>query len=156
MGNFDLDWIQGVNWEKLRGDRLAKLRKEMAARDVEAFIAMTPPGIRYCVGSIGMALPKVHRYVVLGLTGEPILFELATDSLRVKQCAPWVKDVRLAIPIDMVPASALPDWGKQIRSALNELGVRDGKVGIDMITFGVLDALRGAGVKVVDGWPALL
>jgi len=84
-GQWALDWQEQVNFDRMRKERLEKVREVMRKRDLEAIIAFLPDNIRYITGARGIAVPKVWRYCVLVREEEPILFELGGDMGRVKE-----------------------------------------------------------------------
>ena len=82
---------RNIDFNRLRLDRLAKVQKEMAARDIGAMLLTDPINIRYATGVSVMPLwtaTNLARYALVPATGMPILFEYAKALFRADQFWP--------------------------------------------------------------------
>lgn len=156
------DWQQRVDFNRLRIDRLARLREQMNKHDLGALVLFAGANIRYATGSYqGNWKYNINiRYVVLPNGGEPILFETAGSDL---QCAkidmPWMADrIRPAMTWQWAEG-AIPfmaaRMAQSVVEALDSAGVRDERIGIDNIDMPALQALQESGLNIVNGWPAI-
>jgi len=155
-GQWALDWQEQVNFDRMRKERLEKVREVMRKRDLEAIIAFLPDNIRYITGARGIAVPKVWRYCVLVREEEPILFELGGDMGRVKENAPWLEGrIFPSIPVHFASNEGTKAWAKAIKEIL-ERSKAKGKLGLDSVSFRVMKALEAEGLSFVDGGPIMM
>jgi len=156
------DWQYRVDYQRLRDERLARARAEMEADDLGALVLYAGANIRYVTGSYqGNWKYNINiRYVVLPRGGEPVLFETAGSDLR---CAiidlPWMGDrIRPAMTWQWAEGAVSEMADKMVASVLEVLkehGVEKEKIGIDNLDMPALHAFEKAGIKVVNGWPAM-
>src|SRR6516164_7535998 len=76
----------GVDFTRLRRERLAKLQREMAARDIGALLLTNPVGIRYATGISIMPLwgaVNLAHYALIPAQGDPVVFEYCLACFRV-------------------------------------------------------------------------
>ncbi len=156
------DWEEGINFERLRKDRLQRTRDAMAKNGVGVMIASRFENIRYITGVRSqMQRPgRFNYYTILPIDGEPWHFELGGDLGRVKENCPWMEGrLGYAAPIgDEGPAAGdqaaidnVDIWFDQIYKILKDNGVANEKIGLDMFTFQMLDKLQKSGLKFTDG-----
>ena len=78
----------GVNLSRLRHDRLAKVQREMAARDIGALLLTDIMNIRYTTGVSIMPLwtaVNLAHYVLVPVEGSPLIFEFSLAQFRVEE-----------------------------------------------------------------------
>src|SRR6202162_1333420 len=156
------DWQYRVDFERLRKDRLLRLREQMTARDLGAVVLFAGANIRYVTGSYqGNWKYNINiRYVVVPNGGEPVLFETAGSDL---QCAkidlPWMEGrSRPAISWPWAEGAVPFMAGRMAESVvdvLKEHDVTKEKIGIDNLDMQSLQAFQKCGLNIVDGWPAM-
>lgn len=156
------DWQQRVDFERLRKDRLARVREQMDANDVGALVLFAGANIRYVTGSYqGNWKYNINiRYVVLPHGGEPVLFETAGSDL---ECAkidlPWQEGrIRPAITWQWAEGAVpyMADrMAQSIREVLEASGLAHERIGIDNVDMASLGALQRAGLNIVDAWPLM-
>jgi Xaa-Pro aminopeptidase len=156
------DWQHRVDFDRLRRDRLARLREQMKSHDLGALVLFAGANIRYATGSYqGNWKYNINiRYAVVPNGGEPILFETAGSDL---QCAkidlPWMADrIRPAITWQWAEG-AIPFMAERMARSVVEVlesaGVRNERIGIDNVDMPALQALQDCKLKIVNGWPAI-
>src|SRR6202035_2131290 len=156
------DWQYRVDFDRLRKDRLAKIREQMNAHDLGALVLFAGANIRYVTASYqGNWKYNINiRYAVLPNGGEPILFETAGSDL---QCAkidlPWMEGrIRPAITWQWAEGAVPFMAGRMAGSVvdvLKEHGVQKENIGIDNFDMPALEAFQNTGLKIVNGWPAV-
>jgi len=146
------DWEEGINYERLRRERLQRTRDAMAKNGFGAVIVHRAENIRYITGIRSqMQRPGRDQYwTVLPIEGEPWHFELGGDLGRVKENAPWMAG-RLgpAVPLgDEGPAASdesavrnVDLYFDQIYKVLKDNGVANQKIGIDTFTLQMFNKL---------------
>jgi Xaa-Pro aminopeptidase len=156
------DWQYRVDFDRLRKDRLQKLREQMTAHNLGALVLFAGANIRYATASYqGNWKYNINiRYAVLPNGGEPILFETAGSDL---QCAkidlPWMEGrIRPAITWQWAEGAVPFMAGRMAGSVvdvLKEHGVQKENIGIDNFDMPALEAFQNTGLKIVNGWPAV-
>jgi Xaa-Pro aminopeptidase len=156
------DWQHRVDFDRLRKDRLEKLRKEMVAANLGALVLFAGANIRYATASYqGNWKYNINiRYCVLPHNGEPVLFETAGSDL---QCAkidlPWMEGrIRPAITWQWAEGAVPFMAGRMAQSVFDVLkdhGVEKENIGIDNLDMPALEAFQKVGIKIVNGWPAI-
>src|SRR5713226_9731273 len=151
------DWQHRVDFDRLRKDRLQRLRDQMSARDLGALVLFAGANIRYVTGSYqGNWKYNINiRYVVLPNGGEPVLFETAGSDL---QCAiidlPWMEGrIRPAMTWQWAEGAVPYMAGRMVDSVievLEDAGVRREKIGIDNVDLALLGAFQEQGLHMVN------
>src|SRR6476620_7951523 len=76
----------GIDFNRLRCERLAKLQRQMADRDIAALLLTNPVNIRYATGVSIMPLwtaVNLAHYALIPVEGAPVIFEYALAQFRV-------------------------------------------------------------------------
>ena len=161
-GQFGKDYEEGINFQRLRSERLQKTREAMKRHGLGAMVVFNGENIRYITGIMGLPFPG-RRYTVLPIEGEPVHFELGGDFRWVRDFgAPWMAGrVNYSIPVGGAqrfgPEGAkksLELWVDGIKKVLKDAGVGQEKVGFDYLA-GLAGVLEDANIKYVDGWPCM-
>jgi Xaa-Pro dipeptidase len=146
----------GVDYERLRSERLGRFQEAMRARDVAACLLFHPANIRY---TTGVAMMDVFcagittRYCVVPASGEPVLFEW---EMGVPYSSRTVRDVRVAGWWPFTGGRREQRAGEAVAGVLDvlrELGVGGERVGVDRADVLALLALQRAGLRVIDVSP---
>ena len=84
------DWEEGVDYHRLRAERLARAQACVKANGLGAVLCFNFDNIRYLTGThIGeWARDKFIRYALCGAEGKPYLWDPAAPAKRVS--APWI------------------------------------------------------------------
>jgi Xaa-Pro aminopeptidase len=144
-----------VDLARLRRDRLGKVQREMAARDLGALVLTDIVNIRYCTGvavmPLWMAVNLAH-YVVVPVEGDPVIFEYGGAEFR--QRAFW-RDVRPSMfwqarVTDADSAGKAAGWARQIKDVLDERGLAEARIGIDVLDYNGFTALQAIGLQLAD------
>src|SRR5947207_10159730 len=156
------DWQHRVDFDRLRKERLARLREQMKADDLGALVLFAGANIRYATASYqgNWKYNMNIRYAVLPAGGEPVLFETAGSDL---QCAkidlPWMEGrIRPAITWQWAEGAVPYMAGRMAESVmdvLKERGIQKERIGIDNLDMPALEAFQHAGLNIVNGWPAI-
>lgn len=160
-GQNGIDWEAGVNYERLRKDRLARTKAKMKEFGLGALVCYDFDNIRYITGTyIGeWCRNKMNRYTILPDGAEPILFDAAAPAKRIT--CPWMEG-RINPAVGSMRGAIPPEVGmvervaKEIKGYLQEYGVENRPVGMDITDIPLIRALEKEGIEVVDGQQALL
>jgi Xaa-Pro aminopeptidase len=157
-GSMGVDWEERVNFERLRTERLARLKTLLARSELGALLCFDTNNIRYMTAtSIGTwANDKAGRYSLLPQNGEPIIWDFGSAARHHDLYSPWLTG-RSHAGISTLRGAMSPgagraeDVARKIKRALEEHGLLNEPLGVDIVEPPVLFALQREGIKVVDG-----
>jgi Xaa-Pro aminopeptidase len=158
FGLMAVDWEGRVNVERLRQDRLNRIKAALKKSELGALLCFDMNNIRYITAThIGTwAMDKLVRFSLLAQDDEPILWDFGSAARHHQIYCPWLGE-RSRAGISTLrgathPGSALAeDVAKKIKLELEKRGLHNEPVGVDVIEMPVLFALQAQGIKVVDG-----
>jgi Xaa-Pro dipeptidase len=156
-----VDFEERVNFERLRGERLAKAKAALKASNLGSLVCYDFDNIRYITGThVGeWARNKMNRFCVLPRDGEPVLFDSA--ALAKKVWCPWIAEhtfpavgsMRGAIPPEV---QSVEKVAQDILKWVKEYGVEKKPVGMDIADIPLVRALEKLGLEVMDGQQVIL
>ena len=163
FGTMAVDWEERVNFDRLRNDRLARIKKLLKESELGALLTFDMNNIRYLTATmIGTwALDKLVRFALLPQDDEPILWDFGSAARHHQMYCPWLGDrsragistLRGATP----PGAGLAeDVARKIRVELEQRGLQNEPLGVDLIEPVVMFALQKEGLNVVDGQQLML
>ena len=158
FGLMAVDWEGRVNVERLRQDRLNRIKAALKKSELGALLCFDMNNIRYITAThIGTwAMDKLVRFSLLAQDDEPILWDFGSAARHHQIYCPWLGE-RSRAGISTLrgathPGSGLAeDVAKKIKLELEKRGLHNEPVGVDVIEMPVLFALQAQGIKVVDG-----
>src|SRR5258708_5076493 len=82
FGTMAVDWEQRVDFERLRTQRLAKLKAQLERSDLGALLSFDMANIRYRTAThIGTwAMDKLIRFALLPRGGEPVVWDFGSAA----------------------------------------------------------------------------
>ena len=154
-GPFAVDWEERYDMARLRRDRVAAARRELAAAGVDALMVWKDENVRY--------LTSLRAQLIAGKTmalngallqaGEaPVLLCSGGEIDKARAHMGWIAEAH-AIPI-MEQAELVDGFVRSIlRPILVERGLGSGRLGVDAASVSFIDALRAhmPDLEVVDG-----
>src|SRR5689334_20133480 len=158
FGLMDVDWEQRVNIDRLRRERLDRIKVALKKSELGALLCFDMNNIRYITAThIGTwAMDKLVRFSLLPQEDEPVLWDFGSAARHHQIYCPWLGD-RSRAGISTLrgathPGSGLAeDVAKKIKLELEKRHLQNEPVGVDVIEMPVLFALQAEGIKVVDG-----
>ncbi|MGZ9188043.1 MAG: M24 family metallopeptidase [Candidatus Binatia bacterium] len=158
FGLMAVDWEERVNIERLRLERLARVKSALKQSELGALLCFDMNNIRYITAThIGTwAMDKLVRFSLLPQDDEPILWDFGSAARHHQIYCPWLGE-RSRAGISTLrgathPGSGLADdVAKKIKLELEMRNLQNEPVGVDVIEMPVLFALQAQGIKVVDG-----
>ncbi len=157
-GLMGVDWEERVNLERLRTERLSRIKRLLKESEMGALLCFDMNNIRYITAThIGTwAMDKLARFSLLPQDDEPIMWDFGSAARHHQLYCPWLGErSRAGISTQrgaMSPESGrAEDVAKKIRIELEERGLLHEPIGVDVIELPVLFALQAEGIKVVDG-----
>ncbi|HEX9134178.1 MAG TPA: Xaa-Pro peptidase family protein [Ktedonobacteraceae bacterium] len=157
-GLMGVDWEERVNYERLRNERLARIKKLLKESEMGALLCFDMTNVRYITAThIGTwAMDKLARFSLLPQDDEPIMWDFGSAARHHQLYCPWLGE-RSRAGISTLRGAMLPaagraeDVARKIRIELEERGLLKEPVGVDAVELPVLFALQAEGIKVVDG-----
>jgi Xaa-Pro dipeptidase len=176
-----VDWEQRIDLDRLRRERLARMKEQLDASELGALLAFDFSNIRYLTAThIGTwAMDKLIRFALLPRGGEPVIWDFGSAARHHQMFDPWLDYPRRRADGDPAVApypaasgaragiSTLrgafhPDAGiaegvaSKVADVLAERNLVSAPIGVDVVEMPVLTALRAQGLDVVDGQQVFL
>jgi Xaa-Pro aminopeptidase len=182
FGPNTVDWETRIDMDRLRTQRLARLRAQLERSELGAVLAFDFSNIRYMTAThIGTwAVDKMIRFALLVRGGEPIVWDFGSAAKHHQLYNPWLdyskahsdgdphaahhgadtrnpSGARAGISTLRGAINPLVGMGEnvatKIKRELDLYGLADEPLGVDVIELPVLAALQAAGVTESSGEP---
>jgi Xaa-Pro aminopeptidase len=160
-----VDWEQRIDLDRLRDQRLARLKDALERSDLGALLTFDFSNIRYMTSThIGTwAMDKLIRFALLPRGGEPIVWDFGSAARHHQLYNPWLDGTeRARAGISTLRGAFHPDAGiadevaRKIHEELSNHGLESAPIGVDLIELPVLFALQRKGLDVQDGQQTFL
>jgi Xaa-Pro aminopeptidase len=163
-GHMGVDFEERVDFDRLRRYRLARAKESLAASGCGAFLLFDFYNIRYTTQTwIGGALgDKMTRYALLTEGGEPMLWDFGSAARHHRLYSPWLAPENchagmLGLRGAIAPTAGLMESAvRQIKGLLEDAGVADAPVGVDIVEPAFLFEMQRQGIDVVDAQQLML
>src|SRR2546428_5745568 len=151
FGQMAVDWQERVNFERLRTERLARVKKSLAASELGALLCFDMNNIRYITAThIGTwAMDKLVRFTLLPRGDEPIIWDFGSAARHHQLYNPWLDgESRARAGISTLRGAFHPDAGiadevaRKVAAELSQRGLANEPVGVDLIELPILFALQ--------------
>ncbi|MGN6607149.1 MAG: M24 family metallopeptidase [Jatrophihabitans sp.] len=174
FGTSHVDWEDRLDIDRLRRERLQKLKAELDRSELGALLTFDFHNIRYMTAThIGTwAMDKMIRFALLPRGGDPVLWDFGSAARHHQLQSPWldaphdaagrgphygaragISTLRGAIPAG---AGRAADVAAKIAQVMADFGLEGQPIGVDVVEPPVLFALQALGFPVVDGQPVFL
>ena len=158
-GSMAVDWEERVRFDRLRDERLARIKQLLAASGMGALLCFDMTNIRYVTAThIGTwAQDKLNRFCLLPQGDEPIMWDFGSAARHHQLYNPWLGEGRSRAGISTMRGAMSPhsgraeDVARKIRVELEDRGLLGEPVGVDAIEPQVLFALQAEGIRIADG-----
>ncbi|MDA8265618.1 MAG: Xaa-Pro peptidase family protein [Actinomycetota bacterium] len=163
-GRMAVDFEERVNFDRLREYRLSRARAALEASELGALLCFDVNNVRYLTSTqIGeWVRDKVCRYALLAQGSDPVLWDFGSAAAHHRLHAPWLRSENSRAGMLGLRGAVAPDAGlmdaaaTEIKVLLDEAGVGDAPVGVDIAETPMLFALQRAGIDVHDGQQVML
>jgi Xaa-Pro aminopeptidase len=163
-GHMGVDYETRVDFDRLREYRLARAKESLEASGCGAFLLFDFYNIRYTTQTwIGGALgDKMTRYALLTRGGEPMLWDFGSAARHHRLYAPWLAPENchagmLGMRGAIAPTAGLMESAvRKIKGLLEDAGVADAPVGVDIVEPPFLFEMQRQGLTVVDAQQFML
>ena len=138
-GTMAVDWEQRIDFDRLRRERLARIKELLAKSELGAVLCFDMNNVRYITSThIGTwAQDKISRFTLLPQGDEPILWDFGSAARHHQLNCPWLGD-RSRAGIPMMRGAMTPEMGraedvaKKIRVELDKRGLLKEPLGVDI------------------------
>jgi Xaa-Pro aminopeptidase len=157
-GLMAVDWEQRVDMDRLRRERLDRVKALLAESELGALLCFDMNNVRYITAThIGTwAMDKLARFTLLAQDDDPILWDFGSAARHHELYCPWLEG-RSPAGISTMRGAMSPESGRaedvarKIKLSLHARGLLGEPVGVDVVEPAVLFALQREGINVVDG-----
>jgi len=155
-GTMAVDWEQRVDLDRLRAERLARVKRALVDSELGALLCFDMNNIRYISAThIGTwAIDKLVRFCLLPQNDDPIVWDFGSAARHHKLYNPWLGDDRSRAGISTLRGSVqgrAEAVAAKIKVELEQRGLLGDPLGVDIVELPVLRALEAEGMTVVDG-----
>ncbi|HLJ04319.1 MAG TPA: hypothetical protein VKT31_12820, partial [Solirubrobacteraceae bacterium] len=158
-GTMGVDWEERVRYDRLREERLQRIRSLLDGSELGSLLCFDMTNIRYITAThIGTwAQDKLNRFCLLPRKDEPIMWDFGSAARHHQLYNPWLGDGRSRAGISTLRGAMSPESGRaedvarKIAVELEQRGLKDEPVGVDAIEPPVLFALQREGIQIADG-----
>jgi Xaa-Pro aminopeptidase len=163
-GHMGVDYEERVDFDRLRRYRLARAKASLESSECGAFLLFDFYNIRYTTQTwIGGALgDKMTRYALLTRDHGPTLWDFGSAARHHRLHSPWLQqeDSRagmLGLRGAIAPTVGLMESAvREIKGMLEEAGVVDAPIGVDIVEPPFLFEMQRQGLRVVDAQQLML
>ncbi len=156
-GTQAVDWEERINTQRLREERKEKALERLQETDLGAMLLLSDPNIRYVTGLAMTGGSGADHYTLLTEDGDIIHWDTADHASNQRFNCPWLHDIRYACPgLGNVPRASGRDSARSflletmaggVAEAMDEYGVKNETLGVDVGNRGLLSALEGEGLE---------
>jgi Xaa-Pro aminopeptidase len=158
FGLMAVDWEQRVDIDRLRRERLARVKALLAESELGALLCFDMNNVRYITAThIGTwAMDKIARFTLLPQGDDPVLWDFGSAARHHELYCPWLEG-RSHAGISTMRGAMSPQAGRaedvarKIKLSLEARGLLSEPLGVDVIEPPVLFALQREGIEVRDG-----
>ena len=163
-GRMSVDFESRVDFDRLRGYRLARARQALEGSELGALLVFDINNVRYLTSTmIGeWARDKMARYALLIRGQEPVLWDFGSAAKHHRLYSPWLRPENSRAGMLGLRGSVAPGVGlftsavRELKGMLEDAGVADMPVGVDVAELPMVFELQRQGVRVADGQQVML
>lgn len=163
-GRTHVDYEERVNFDRLHQYRVSRIKQALAQSNLGALLCFDNNNIRYMTSSVigEWSRDKICRYSLLTGNSEPFLWDFGSAAahhklyqprLKPENCLAGMLGLRGSVPHEV---GLLRRAAKEIKSILQDQGVADMPLGIDIAELPMIAALEAEGIVVADAQQVLL
>jgi len=163
-GSTAVDFEERVNFRRLHAYRTARAREALRKSELGAILCFDNNNIRYLTSSVigEWSRDKICRYALLAADADPYLWDFGSAAAHHRLYAPWLDEERCKAGMLGLRGSVAAEAGLfdsaalEIKHLLEQEGVADMPLGVDLVEPPMLFALQEVGIDVRDAQQVLL
>lgn len=164
-GVMGVDWENRVDFERLRQYRIGRVKQMLEEFDLGAVLLFETSNIRYSTATqIGYwAFNKGERWALVTREGRPKVWDFGSAAKAHRLQLPHMYDTENSVGGNTGLQGAIgPETGlharavREIKGHLEDLGLGQEKIGLDLAETSVFLELQKSGLNIVDGQQAMM
>jgi Xaa-Pro dipeptidase len=164
-GHSQVDFEERVDFRRLHNYRLARTREALAnSGGLGALLSFDQHNIRYTTSTVigEWARDKLLRYSLITGNGDPYVWDFGSAAKHHRLHAPWLRTSHCRAGLLGMRGACggdrklVRDAAAEIKAILDEEGVGDMPLGVDVVEPPMLFELQRLGIEVRDGQQAML
>ncbi len=164
LGPSAVDFEERIDFRRLHRYRLGRTRQALAKSGLGSLLVFDQYNIRYMTSTVigNWARDKFTRYALLAGDAEPHLWDFGSAAKHHRLYAPWLPQHNCHAGMLGLRGAIHPRIGlmrsaaEEIKSILQEHGVADQPVGVDVVEPAMMFELQEVGLKIRDGQQIML
>src|SRR5262245_61352500 len=114
-GTMGVDWERRIDFDRLRAERLARIKALLAKSEIGAVACFDMNNVRYITSThIGTwAQDKVSRFTLLPQNDDPILWDFGSAARHHQLNCPWLGDGRSRAGIGLLRGAMTPETSRR-------------------------------------------
>ncbi len=151
---YNQDWRQGIDFVKLRQERMARLEQKMGQYGLDALLSFSADHIRYMSGYRPLWWPipthALTRGFAMFVPGKgPVVFVPGPDLHRTRASMNWLPADQIKVMDHLEREEETKHTvNKQLQPAFSDMGIRSGRVGVEVVTPLIFEELQKAMPKI--------
>ena len=159
-GSMAVDWEERINFERLREERLARIKNLLAESEAVALLCFDMTNVRYVTATyIGTwAQDKMSRFSLLMQNEDyPILWDFGSAAKHHRLYHPWYDETNSRADPTLLRGAIAPETGRAAavaRKIYDEIaahGLENEPLAIDIVELPILFELQKLGLTIIDG-----
>ena len=157
-GAMAVDWEERIDVQRLRRERKERALERLRESDLGSMLLVDDPNVRYVTGLAMTGGSGADHYTLLTEDGDVVHWDTADHAANQRFNCPWLDDIRYACPgLGNVPRASGRDSARRwlrdrmaetVSTAMEEYGVADEPMGIDVASGGLVEGFERRGVDV--------
>jgi Xaa-Pro aminopeptidase len=164
LGQMAVDFEERVDFRRLHRYRLGRTRQALAKSGLGALLTFDQHNIRYISSTVigEWARDKLTRYCLITGNGDPYVWDFGSAAKHHRLYAPWLHQDHCRAGLLGLRGAVHPKVGlfrraaEEIKAILEEEGVADMPLGVDMTELPMLFELQRLGLEIRDGQQVML
>jgi len=160
-GTMAVDWEERIDMGRLRRERKERALQRLQESRLGSMLLIDDPNVRYVTGLAMTGGSGADHYTLLTEDGDVVHWDTADHASNQRFNCPWLDDIRYACPgLGNVPRASGRDSARQwlkdqmagtVYTAMEEYGVADEPMGIDVANAALVEQFEDRGVEVEAG-----
>ncbi len=163
-GTMNVDYEERINFQRLHKYRLGRAKQALNNSQAGSLLCFDNNNIRYLTSTVigEWSRDKIARYSLLPQGHDPVLWDFGSAAKHHQIFSPWLPEENWKAGMVGLRGTVHPDAGlmkraaREIKSMLEEKGLANEPVGVDLVEPSMMFALQAEGLKIIDGQQILL
>ena len=163
-GTMNVDYEERINFQRLHKYRLGRAKQALNNSQAGSLLCFDNNNIRYLTSTVigEWSRDKIARYSLLAQGHDPVLWDFGSAAKHHQIFSPWLPEENWKAGMVGLRGTVHPDAGlmkraaQEIKSMLDEKGLSNEPVGVDLVEPAMMFALQAEGLNIIDGQQIML